>query len=142
MPLRPDSKKKLNTSGEVRGRNGSFDSCYDTMDDAETDKNCPVDEEDPEEFLSQMGLETEEIKRINNAQVSLFLVIIYLMTVCLWSSFRQMLKKKAKIRVFGSLVSRCGLTYSYTSDFAEHFQQNFRIFGRLSIVTDTHKLTD
>lgn len=80
MPLRPDSKKKLNISGEDRGRNGSFDSCYDTMDDAETDKNCPVDEEDPEEFLSQMGLETEEIKRINNAQVRLYRLYFWFLT--------------------------------------------------------------
>ncbi|XP_023941738.1 protein downstream neighbor of son homolog [Bicyclus anynana] len=71
MPLRPDNKKKLNTSDEERARNSSFDSCYDTMDDARTDRNCSGDEEDPDEFLSQMGLETDEIKRINNAQARL-----------------------------------------------------------------------
>ncbi|XP_046965089.1 protein downstream neighbor of son homolog [Vanessa cardui] len=68
MPLRPDHKKKLNNSEEERIKNTSFDSCYDTMDDANNEKNCSGDEEDPDEFLSLMGLETEEIKKINNAQ--------------------------------------------------------------------------
>ncbi|CAH2086770.1 unnamed protein product [Euphydryas editha] len=70
MPLRPDNKRKFNNSDEERVKNNSFDSCYDTMDDAKTEQetNCSGDEEDPDEFLSQMGLETEEIKKINNAQ--------------------------------------------------------------------------
>lgn len=71
MPLRPDNKRKFNNSDEDRAKNNSFDSCYDTMDDGKTEQetNCSGDEEDPDEFLSQMGLETEEIKKINNAQV-------------------------------------------------------------------------
>ncbi|CAH0718845.1 unnamed protein product, partial [Brenthis ino] len=70
MPLRPDSKKKFNNSDEDRGKNSSFDSCYDTMDDVREQDvdNCSGDEEDPDQFLSQMGLENEEIKKINNAQ--------------------------------------------------------------------------
>ncbi|XP_032513658.1 protein downstream neighbor of son homolog [Danaus plexippus] len=69
MPLRPENKKKLNTSDEERGKNSSFDSCYDTMDDGRTnDQNCSGDEDDPDEFLSQMGLETAELRKINNAQ--------------------------------------------------------------------------
>ncbi|XP_034840439.1 protein downstream neighbor of son homolog [Maniola hyperantus] len=71
MPLRPDNKKKLNTSDEERAKNASFDSCYDTMDDARKDGHCSGDEDDPDTFLSQMGLETDEIKRINNAQARL-----------------------------------------------------------------------
>lgn len=73
MPLRPDNKKKLNTSDEDRGKNSSFDSCYDTMDETKTqeshDKEGSGDEEDPDQFLSQLGLETDIIKKINNTQV-------------------------------------------------------------------------
>ncbi|XP_072944042.1 protein downstream neighbor of son homolog [Epargyreus clarus] len=72
MPLRPDYKKKLNTSDEERGKNSSFDSCYDTMDDCkDQEKNCSGDEEDPDHFLSQLGLETETLRKINNAQARL-----------------------------------------------------------------------
>ncbi|XP_047505135.1 protein downstream neighbor of son homolog [Pieris napi] len=67
MPLRPDQKKKMNTSEEDR-KNTSHDSCYDTMD---TGEHASGDEEDPHEFLSQMGLETDEINKINNAQARL-----------------------------------------------------------------------
>lgn len=84
MPLRPDSKKKLNNSDskdEDRPKNSSFDSCYDTMDEANTqelnnmtekkDDEGSGDEEDvdSDKFLSELGLETEVIKRINNTQV-------------------------------------------------------------------------
>lgn len=72
MPLRPDSKKKLNTSDDDRPKNSSIDSCYDTMDDKCTqdgmDRKDDEDEEDPDQFLSQMGFETEVIKKINITQ--------------------------------------------------------------------------
>ncbi|XP_041977627.1 protein downstream neighbor of son homolog isoform X2 [Aricia agestis] len=64
MPLRPDKKRNTSDDG---ARNSSFDSCYETMEGTEN-KYCSGDEEDPDEFLSQMGLETEEIRRINHAQ--------------------------------------------------------------------------
>ncbi|CAH0604508.1 unnamed protein product [Chrysodeixis includens] len=71
MPLRPDSKKKLNTSEEDKPKNASFDSCYDTMDDKCTgdghDK-AEEDDEDPDLFLTEMGFETEVIKKINITQ--------------------------------------------------------------------------
>ncbi|XP_013190045.1 protein downstream neighbor of son homolog [Amyelois transitella] len=68
MPLRPDNKKKLNTSEEER-RNSSFDSCYDTMDEKTQDKeNEGSGDEDPDQFLSQLGLETDLLKKINNTQ--------------------------------------------------------------------------
>ncbi|CAK1552557.1 unnamed protein product [Leptosia nina] len=70
MPLRPDNKKRLNTSDDDR-KNSSHDSCYDTMDGG-TNGKCPSeDEDDPHEFLSQMGLATEEINKIHNAQARL-----------------------------------------------------------------------
>ncbi|CAG4907999.1 unnamed protein product [Colias eurytheme] len=70
MPLRPDYKKKMNTSDEDR-KNSSHDSCYDTMDEVKSESKESGDEEDPDEFLSQMGLESEELKKINNAQARL-----------------------------------------------------------------------
>lgn len=78
MPLRPkDQKKRLNNSEEERPKNSSFDSCYDTMDDAKPaednqgnrEDHLSGDEEDPDQFLSQLGLETEDLRKINNAQV-------------------------------------------------------------------------
>ncbi|XP_053623902.1 protein downstream neighbor of son homolog [Plodia interpunctella] len=66
MPLRPDSKKKLNTSEEER-KNSSFDSCYDTMDE-KTQETHESGDEDPDQFLSQLGLENDLIKKINNTQ--------------------------------------------------------------------------
>lgn len=69
MPLRSDHKKKLNTAEDRK--NSSHDSCYNTM---EGEQNASGDEEDPHEFLSQMGLETDEINKIHNVQV------IYLLT--------------------------------------------------------------
>ncbi|KAH9639081.1 hypothetical protein HF086_009050 [Spodoptera exigua] len=72
MPLRPDSKKKLNTSDEDRPKNASFDSCYDTMDDKMSqdgsDRKEDEDDDDPDQLLSQMGFETEVIKKINITQ--------------------------------------------------------------------------
>ncbi|XP_026329618.1 protein downstream neighbor of son homolog [Hyposmocoma kahamanoa] len=73
MPLRPDHKKKLNNSTEDQPRNSSYDSCYDTMDEGKSQQDynqddCSGDEEDPDQFLAQMGLETEIIKKINIAQ--------------------------------------------------------------------------
>ncbi|XP_050666180.1 protein downstream neighbor of son homolog isoform X2 [Leptidea sinapis] len=65
MPLRPDIKKCLNRSDEDR-KNTSHDSCYDTMDCAGADDDDA--DEDADELLSQMGLETEQIKKISNAQ--------------------------------------------------------------------------
>lgn len=77
MPLRPDSKKKLNTSDEDKPKNASFDSCYDTMDDKSSqealDQKEDEDDEDPDQFLSQMGFETEVIKKINITQVRFYL---------------------------------------------------------------------
>lgn len=75
MPLRPDHKKKLNNSAEEQPRNSSHDSCYDTMDEGRSQQDyrkedCSGDEEDPDQFLAQMGLETEVIKKINIAQVN------------------------------------------------------------------------
>ncbi|XP_059050147.1 protein downstream neighbor of son homolog [Achroia grisella] len=76
MPLRPD-KKKFNTSDEDRPKNSSFDSCYDTMDDTKLPQESQLkedfsgDEEDPDQFLSQLGLETHVIKKINNSQARL-----------------------------------------------------------------------
>ncbi|XP_073944314.1 humpty dumpty [Choristoneura fumiferana] len=71
MPLRPD-KKRLNTSNEDKPKNSSFDSCYDTMDGTrqgkEEGKEGSGDEEDPDEFLSQLGLETSMLQKINNTQ--------------------------------------------------------------------------
>ncbi|XP_049867704.1 protein downstream neighbor of son homolog [Pectinophora gossypiella] len=64
MPLR-SNKKKLNTSNEDQAKNLSFDSSYSTMDEGKDDSG---DEEDPDAFLSQLGLETDVIKKINNAQ--------------------------------------------------------------------------
>jgi hypothetical protein len=70
MPLRPDSKKRLNTSDEDKPKNSSFDSCYDTLDEQEPrPDSCSGDEEDPDRFLSQLGLETDVIKKINCNQV-------------------------------------------------------------------------
>ncbi|XP_068629777.1 protein downstream neighbor of son homolog isoform X2 [Battus philenor] len=77
MPLRPDNKKKHNNSEEERPKNSSIDSCYDTMDDAkpshqnQENGHCSGDEEDPDQFLSQLGLETEDLRKINNAQARL-----------------------------------------------------------------------
>ncbi|CAK1582305.1 unnamed protein product [Parnassius mnemosyne] len=74
MPLRPDHKKRLNNSEEERPKSSSFDSCYDTMDDSKPMQNAQekdqdsADEEDPDQFLSQLGLETEDLRKINNAQ--------------------------------------------------------------------------
>ncbi|XP_026757832.2 protein downstream neighbor of son homolog [Galleria mellonella] len=73
MPLRPD-KKKFNTSDEDRPKNSSFDSCYDTMEETKLPQESQRkddgsgDEEDPDHFLSQLGLETDVIKKINNTQ--------------------------------------------------------------------------
>ncbi|KAF9822296.1 hypothetical protein SFRURICE_017571 [Spodoptera frugiperda] len=67
-----DGKKKLNTSDEDRPKNASFDSCYDTMDDKMSqdaqDKKEDEDDDDPDQLLSQMGFETEVIKKINITQ--------------------------------------------------------------------------
>ncbi|KAM3963449.1 LOW QUALITY PROTEIN: humpty dumpty [Aphomia sociella] len=77
MPLRTDNKKKFNTSDEDRPKNSSFDSCYDTMDEtklpqeSQMKEDCSGDEEDPDQFLSQLGLETDVIKKINNTQARL-----------------------------------------------------------------------
>ncbi|CAH2074454.1 unnamed protein product, partial [Iphiclides podalirius] len=77
MPLRPkDNKKRLNNSEEGRPKSSSFDSCYDTMDDAKTAQDAQGDhlsgdEEDPDQFLSQLGLESEDLRKINNAQARL-----------------------------------------------------------------------
>ncbi|CAG9096103.1 unnamed protein product [Plutella xylostella] len=75
MPLRPDSKKKLNTSDKEddRPKNSSFDSCYDTMDEARSPEGQGKesgDEEDldSDKFLSQLGFENDVIKKINNTQ--------------------------------------------------------------------------
>ncbi|CAH0748019.1 unnamed protein product [Diatraea saccharalis] len=72
MPLRSDGKRKLNVSDDEKPKNSSFDSCYDTMDEGckpEAEKSDSADEEeDPDQFLSQLGLETEVIKKINNNQ--------------------------------------------------------------------------
>ncbi|KAG6452901.1 hypothetical protein O3G_MSEX007855 [Manduca sexta] len=70
MPLRPDSKKKHNSSDEEKLKNSSFDSCYDTMDDAKSQElnEEREDEDDPNELLSQLGLETDVIKKINISQ--------------------------------------------------------------------------
>ncbi|CAB3234607.1 unnamed protein product [Arctia plantaginis] len=73
MPLRPESKKRLNTSDDERVKNSSFDSCYDTMDDKGSsdtnfEKKEEEDDEDPDQFLSEMGFETEVIKKINITQ--------------------------------------------------------------------------
>lgn len=73
MPLRPDSRKRLNMSDEERAKNSSFDSCYDTMDekytsDGNVEKKEDEDDDDPDQFLSQMGFETEVIKKINITQ--------------------------------------------------------------------------
>ncbi|XP_013181992.1 PREDICTED: protein downstream neighbor of son homolog [Papilio xuthus] len=71
MPLRPDNKKRLNTSEEERPKNSSTDSCYDTMEAKPAHDNQQAssgDEEDPDQFLSQLGLETEDLRRINSAQ--------------------------------------------------------------------------
>ncbi|RVE54789.1 hypothetical protein evm_000556 [Chilo suppressalis] len=71
MPLRSESKKKLNISDEDKPKNSSFDSCYDTMDEGcklEPDGDSGDEEEDPDQFLSQLGLETEVIKKINHNQ--------------------------------------------------------------------------
>lgn len=76
MPLRSDVKKRLNNSDEEKPKNSSFDSCYDTMDEGSkpTDPQEKGDDgsgdEDPDQFLSQLGLETEVIKKININQVS------------------------------------------------------------------------
>ncbi|XP_063531729.1 protein downstream neighbor of son homolog [Cydia strobilella] len=70
MPLRPD-KKRLNTSDEDRPKNSSFDSCYDTMDDTNVKQEVQEEgsgDEDPDAFLSQLGLETAMLNRINNQQ--------------------------------------------------------------------------
>lgn len=86
MPLRPDNKKRLNTSDEERARNSSFDSCYDTMDDKLSDAPGakPEDDDDPDLFLSEMGFETEVIKKINITQVCIgfsfntfFVILLY-----------------------------------------------------------------
>ncbi|KAJ0180344.1 hypothetical protein K1T71_003748 [Dendrolimus kikuchii] len=73
MPLRPDNKRKLNVSDEEKPKNSSFDSCYDTMDDAKSQEllDKEDDEDDPDQFLSQLGLETEVIKKINVSQARL-----------------------------------------------------------------------
>lgn len=69
MPLRPDSKKKMNLSDEEKQKNFSIDSCYDTMDDAKSQElQKDDDEDDPDQFLSQLGLETDIIKKINVTQ--------------------------------------------------------------------------
>ncbi|KAL4714129.1 hypothetical protein ACJJTC_008483 [Scirpophaga incertulas] len=69
MPLRPD-KKRLSNSDEEKPKNSSFDSCYDTLDDKATlgDDDEYIDDDDPDQFLSQLGLETDFIKKINNNQ--------------------------------------------------------------------------
>ncbi|KAJ2952577.1 hypothetical protein O0L34_g6900 [Tuta absoluta] len=67
MPLRPDGKKKLNTSNEEQAKSSSFDSSYSTMDEVK-DEEWSGDEEDPDQFLSQLGLETDVIKKFNIAQ--------------------------------------------------------------------------
>lgn len=70
MPLRPDSKKRLNTSDE-QPKNSSFDSCYDTMEDTKSvgPQKDEEDEDDPDHFLTQLGLESDLINKINTAQV-------------------------------------------------------------------------
>lgn len=68
MPLRPD-KKRLNNSNEDKPKNSSFDSCYDTMGSTRQGKEGSGDEEDPDDFLSQLGLETSMLQKINNTQV-------------------------------------------------------------------------
>ncbi|KAL0893652.1 hypothetical protein ABMA27_013812 [Loxostege sticticalis] len=71
MPLRSDVKKRLNNSDEEKPKNSSFDSCYDTMDegskppDPQEKGDDGSGDEDPDQFLSQLGLETEVIKKIN-----------------------------------------------------------------------------
>ncbi|KOB60943.1 Protein downstream neighbor of son-like protein, partial [Operophtera brumata] len=60
MPLRPENKTRLNTS-EEQPKNASVDSCYDTMDERTQPNKEEDDEEDPNQFLSQLGLETESI---------------------------------------------------------------------------------
>ncbi|XP_013139272.1 PREDICTED: protein downstream neighbor of son homolog [Papilio polytes] len=66
MPLRQD-KKRLNTSAEERPKNSSTDSCYDTME-GQPHHDASSGDEDPDQFLSQLGLETEDLRKINNAQ--------------------------------------------------------------------------
>ncbi|XP_063821544.1 protein downstream neighbor of son homolog [Ostrinia nubilalis] len=71
MPLRSDAKKRLSNSDEEKPKNSSFDSCYDTMDEGsrldppEGKEDDGSGDEDPDQFLSQLGLETEVIKKIN-----------------------------------------------------------------------------
>lgn len=71
MPLRPESKKKLNTSDEDKPKNSSFDSCYETMDDMGVRDPLEEKEEDEEDdqFLTQLGFENDIIKNINIMQV-------------------------------------------------------------------------
>lgn len=83
MPLRPESKKRINISDEERIKNSSFDSCYDTMDDKYSsevnDKKEEEDDEDPDKFLSAMGFESEVIKKINITQVSVLKKIFFVL---------------------------------------------------------------
>ncbi|XP_012552973.1 protein downstream neighbor of son homolog [Bombyx mori] len=73
MPLRPESKKKLNTSDEDKPKNSSFDSCYETMDDMGVRDPLEEKEEDEEDdqFLTQLGFENDIIKNINIMQARL-----------------------------------------------------------------------
>ncbi|GBP76393.1 Protein downstream neighbor of son homolog [Eumeta japonica] len=80
MPLRPEGKQKLNSpNSQGNKKNNSTDSCYNTMDEAKINQEPKKteggsgDEEDldSDNFLSQMGFEDEDIKKINKTEARL-----------------------------------------------------------------------